>query len=85
MPFAVVHAHLRMLPRLQARDQLRQAMVTAIGTGRLTKDDTQATLRQWDRVAHPAQRRRVPRATFADLERIGIQVVQVPAKAPARG
>jgi hypothetical protein len=80
MPFAVVQAHLRMLPRLQAREALREVMVTAVGTGSLKQDDARATLRSWEQVAHPAQRRRAVRPSFADLERIGIQVVQVPAR-----
>lgn len=80
MPFAVVRAHIAMLPRLQAREALRAVMITALGTGSLSKDDATATLRGWERIAHPSAVRRPVRPSPADLQRIGIQVVQVPPR-----
>lgn len=70
-----------MLPILQAEESHLEAARTAIGSATLTPDDARAVMRQWDTAANGGKRPRAQKATFEQLEAMGIQVVHVPPPA----
>lgn len=83
LPFSIVHAHVRMLPRLQAREALRAVTITALGSGAVKREDSAPILRTWRRAAEfdgaPAEQ---PKRmwTEGEIEAMGIEVVKVPAR-----
>lgn len=69
-PRAMVRAHLRMLPRLQAEEALRVSERVAVGSGSLRREASQAVVREWARQARGDQP--APRATSQTLSGSGI-------------
>ena len=82
MPLALVLAHLEMLPRLKAEDQLEAVRTVRFGhSASASVDDVQAIEKELTRAINPnAKRKRAPRATPAQLAAAGIGMVSATTK-----
>jgi len=74
MPLALLRAYEGALGRLQAEDALRQSEIIAMGTGQLTKNDRNKTLRRWQQAMGGEERNvlRGNRAGLAMLRAMGM-------------
>jgi len=83
IPIALVDAHRVMMPRLQARESMRAAHVSAIGSGHMAEGDRKATLHHWEREANgTVAAPKVAKATPAVLSAMGIDVAFEPVGVP---
>lgn len=82
MPLALVLAHLEMLPRIKAEDQLEAVRTVRFGhSASASVEDVEAIEKELKRAANPnAKRKRAPRATPAQLAAAGIGMVSSPAE-----
>lgn len=78
-PRAVVRAHLRMLPRLEAEEALAAVDRTAVGTGSLKSDASKTLVKRWiDLVrAGAPPKRKTGRQLAASAAASGITVRKV--------
>lgn len=79
MPIALVLAHMHMLPRLRAEDQLAAVRVAQLGgSAQFPIDDVKVQIRELEAAANiDRPRRRAARATPEALAAMGIGVVAV--------
>lgn len=75
---ALLTAFARMLPRLQAEEDLRLVGVVAAGTGSMKRHNLTGFLRDLTRQARSARTERAQPVSSAELAAIGIRVVEVP-------
>lgn len=69
MPYALLQAHIRALPKITAEQMIRDAMVTAYGGGNMKQEDARGFMKELQREASGGKRKRKP-ATNAQLREI---------------
>jgi hypothetical protein len=79
-PIAVIRACQRMMPRLEARDALRQVYRGAVAAGRVEKPTSDRLMDEWERAANPTPAARTPakpvrrQVNPSGMRRLGIGV-----------
>lgn len=82
-PLGVVEAHRVMLPRLRARDALRQLNIVGVATGSMDEKSRDKLIRHWQDDARVVigKPQRAAKATPEQLRAMGIDVVIEPPQA----
>lgn len=76
-----MRAYLKMLPRLQAEEQIAAVRTAALGSGAYPAEDQERLLRELDeRAAGSDKPRRARKAQPGDLARMGIGVLSAPSE-----